>query len=258
MATYPARFLAGTAFALRDALVRVVAWTVPLVYLLDGDASLALFAAQAFGAADGFMRWVAFRNARSIMATSEGVTIFSGLSAKRIAWGDVLAVETRRRAICFDFVALHYRDGGVFRVAGCFDQFARAHLVAFFKACGLGMRTAPQQLTMTVAGLEERGVWMPLLRRFVVDVAVPSSVAVAFGLFGQALPLALQSASLSSLLAALAFSLCTVRYVSHDGVWYRETRRGQRRLRTIPPPLWLWSNLLAEDAWWRAQQAANR
>lgn len=258
MAKYPARLLMGTASAVGEVLARALAWTLPLVYLLNGNAPLALFAAQCFGVAAGFMRWRGFRNVRSILATSEGVTIFSGLSETRIAWVDVLALETRRRVSRCDFLAVHYRDGGVFRIASCFDQDGHEDLKAFLKACGSFMRTQPRRLTMTVAGLEERGVWLPLLRRFAVDVSVPSSVAVVFGLFRQAFPLALLAATLSALLAAFEFSLRTARFVSNDGLWYRETRRGQRRLHAIPPRLWPWFNLLAEDAWWREQQSPSR
>jgi len=252
MRKFPNKLSLATFVDFQLLVVRVASWLLPLRELLEGNSESNGFPPVVTGIMVGFSRLRGSRSARSLVAANDGLTIYSGLQKIEIAWDDVLGVETWRRMNRVDHVAIHYRLAGERAIATCWDQNGREDLAAFVKACGAAVSAFGPRTTIELAGLGDRGVWLPLLRRFAVDVAVPLGLAAVAGLARRELPVALIVSSVSMFMACGQYRWRTARFASKDGLWWRVTDEGLKRIQTIPPSLRLWVDALASAAY-RAQ-----
>jgi hypothetical protein len=241
MCEFAAKRLPARASWLFEFVVRAASWIVPLGVLIDQDLSAGVTAALFLGIADGQVRLMISRTARSLVAESEGVQISRAFEALRIPWPDVLAVQTFSRPGGVDHVAVHYRSAAGGGVATCWEQHDRAELVAFIKACAFRVNRESQRRVITVLGWHERAVWWPLVRRAMQDVAVAACFAL---FFGPALLLGVITASVSGLIACSRYPLRTSRFILKDGAWRRDSNREGKRLSRIPRSLRLWVDAL--------------
>jgi hypothetical protein len=222
-------------------LFRCASLVVPFQTLIQGDLRSALVFAFFLGIADGSARNRVARTARALEATSRGLVISSAFGTSSVRWADVLAVETWRRINGISRVAVHYRSARGGAVATCWEQFSQPELVRFVTACGARANPQSDRTTITLVGLSERGVWIPILHRFGQDLAV----AACFALFSKlALLLGAIAGGLSALIACGGYALRNRNFVLEDGVWWRETKRGLIRLSVIPPSLRMWVDAL--------------
>lgn len=243
MCEFAAKRLPARSSWLFEWVVRFASWTAPLSVLIDQDLPAALTFAVFLGIGDGYVRLLASRTARSLVAESEGLRIASGFQTSHVPWADVLAVQTWWRPGSVEHVAVHYRSAGGAGVATCWEQHDHAELVNFIRACGARVNGDSERQVITVMGLSDRAVWGPLVRRALQDVAV----AACFALFLRpALLLGAITASVSALIACVRYPLRTRRFVWKDGAWHRETKRGAKRLSSIPRSLRMWVDALGQ------------
>lgn len=223
-------------------LFRCATWIVPLQSLIQQDFRSALFFAFFLGCADGGARIRVARTARCLEATKRGLVISSTFGTSRVAWSEVLAIQTWRRINDVNIVAVHYRGARGGTIATCWEQFCRPELQRFVTACGARANKKSDRMTITLVGLKERGVWLPIAQRWAQDLAVAAFLAL---FLRPALLLGLVSASVSALIACFAHSPTNRDFVLTDGVWWRVTKRGPRRLTVIPPQLRMWVDALS-------------
>jgi hypothetical protein len=227
-------------------LVRAVTYGVPtLVWTKQGQAyalTLALF----LGAVDGWFRLRVGRTARSLVADADALTISSGLDSTRIPWSNVLAVEVWHRLNRLDYVAVHYETATGNSVATCWEQGDREALLRFVQQCATQAQAAEPRKAIVRARLGDRAVYVSLLRRLSLDLALALLVGMLCGIASHALWLGAAAALSSGLLAATPY-LHGAELVHRDGVWWQ--RRGNGKLaplRGIPQSLRLWAGHLSE------------
>lgn len=105
-----------------------------------------------------------------------------------------------------------------------------------------------------MAGLCDRAVYRPLLRRLAQDVACATLIRLLIGLVGPGFFLGLIVALASTFVAAIRHSLHTTKFALSFGSSCPEGAE-PRPLRTIPPALRLWIRCLAKSA---GRTARNR
>jgi hypothetical protein len=244
MCEFAAKRLVARSSWLFEWVVRCASWVVPLGVLIDRDLWAALSAALFLGIADGYVRLMTSRTARSLVAESEGLLISSAFQTSRIPWPQVLAVQTWSRPGGVEHVAVHYRSAAGGGVATCWEQHEHAELVDFIKACGARVNSESERQVITVLGLHERAVWAPLARRALLDVGVAACFALVLG---PALLLGVITAGVSAVIACSRYPLWTTRFFLKDGLWCRETKRGVKRLSTVPRRLRMWVDALGDS-----------
>lgn len=227
-----------------ELVVRCAGWSVPLSVLIEQDLSAAVTLAVFMGIGDGYVRLLASRTARSLVAENDGLRIASGVQTLRVPWPDVLAVQTWWRPGGVEHVAVHYRSAAGGGVASCWEQHEHAELVDFINACGARVNGEAERQVITAMGLSERAVWGPIVRRALQDLAVAAGFALVLP---PALLLGAITASVSALIACVRYPLRTRRFVWKDGAWHRETKRGVKRLSTMPRSLRMWAHALGNQ-----------
>lgn len=241
MYEFAARGLVSSISPLLLFMVRGASSIVPLYVLVHQNLRSAITLALFLGCADGSARLRFSRTARSLVAKSSGLVIASALGSSRIAWANVLGVETWQRVNDVNHVAIHYRGERGGAVATCWEQFTRSELVRFVTACAARVNAKSERTTITLVALSERGVWLPILQRIAQDVAVAACIALVLK---PALLLGALTTSVSAVVACSSYFPTTRTFVLKDGVWWLETKRGPRRLKLIPPSLRMWVDAL--------------
>jgi hypothetical protein len=226
-------------------LARFAIWLLPAAALIEYELAAALVAATFFGLADGWFRLWISRTSRSLLAEPHGLTIASGLGDRVVFWADLSAIQTWRGLKRVDYLAVHYRNAGRIEVATCWDQNGHDELVAFVRACAAQVCADTPQSSITLAGLSDPGVYLPLFQRFIEDVAVAAVVGWAIGAVSPAFLLGLFAASLSAGVAAIRHPFRTTTLVQQDGLWCSQGLAA-RPLCTIPRALRLWVESLAK------------
>lgn len=225
-------------------LVRSTSCLLPTVLLSQHDFATGMVAALSLGLADGWSRLWISRTAGSFAAEVEGLVVSSGLASRRIAWADVMAIQTWQRINRVDYVVVHYRSASGMAVATCWEQNGHDELVAFVRAC-TGAVT-PGRETIALAGLQDRAIWAPLFKRLALDVAVASILGFVLGVVGPAFTLGLTAASVSTLLASSRYAPRAPSLVLRDGRWWQSGTDGTvHALQTLPRSLRFWLNALA-------------
>jgi hypothetical protein len=246
MSEFAARHPAAQFSPFYALVLRAGSWLFPLTTLHHDVSGAAVCGALLMGIVYGRSRLMTSRTARSLVATRDRLTISRALGAERVDWSSVLAIESWQRMNRVKYVAVHYRSAGRTQVATCWDQDADEDLQEFLHQCAAAVSSNAPRDAITVAGLLDRGVWLPVVRRFVIDVAVTASAGFAFGLARRALAFGLITASVAALLEVSRCPLTTMQLVSSEGLWWRSTQRGLRRLRLIPRSLRLWVRALGD------------
>jgi len=228
-------------------LVRFAMWALPAA-VVEHDLATALVAAAFLGIADGWFRLWASRTSRSLVAEPHGLGISSGLCFRVVPWADLCAIQTWQGLKRTDYVAVHYRNAGGIEVATCWDQNGHDDLLALICACAANVRSDARQLSITLAGLREPGVYRPLFRRFIQDVAIATLLGHIVGVVGPGFVLGLLAASVSAFVAAIRHPFRTTTLVQKGGLWCPQAIEA-RPLRTIPRALRLWVRCLDEAAY---------
>ncbi|HET7538997.1 MAG TPA: hypothetical protein VFK05_03970 [Polyangiaceae bacterium] len=226
-----------------EALIRLVMCALPAVTLMQQGVAMSAVAALFLGFIDGYARrWGAYTS-RSFVADSEGLKIAFGFHAEVIPWGSVLGIQTWHHFNRIDYVAVHHLRAGRIDVATCVSRYAEDELRAFVHACADHVRAGASRPRMTVAGLSERCVYLPLLRRLVEDVALAVLVGTVIGAVGWSFLFGLLAASQSAVVAAARYTVRTTRFVQKNGLWLVDGLES-RPLRAIPRALRLWVRCL--------------
>jgi hypothetical protein len=90
--------------------------------------------------------------------------------------------------------------------------------------------------------LSERGAWLPIVRYLAQDLAIAAGLS---WFVKRALLLGAITSGTSALLACSTYAPKNRELVLKDGLWWRETSGGLRRLAVIPPTLRLWGDALS-------------
>lgn len=245
MSKFPVRRNVGEASQFSLLLLRAAGWFFPLTTFEWGLTRAAVLGALLLGWISGRARLVTSTSALAMVAGREGLSI-SARGEEHVPWSSVLAVEVWQRWNYVDCLAVHYLSRGRWRAATCWARFARGALLEFVQSCADGVSgTAPRD-TIAVPGLRDREVWGPLVRRFLTDVSVTAGVGFAYGLAPRAFVLGLLTASVATVLDASRYPLQSLRLISEQGVWWRASRQGRRRLVTIPRSLRAWVRALGD------------
>lgn len=245
MCEFRAKRLVSRVSGLAALPVRLASWVLPSALVLDGDFGMGLVAAIFLGATDGRVRlWMA-RTAGGFIARQHQLVISPGIRTMKIPWADVLAVETFEGVNRVDYVLVHFQSSpsGV-AAASCWEQNGRDELLEFVRAAAVRVNASSRRTTITLAALRDRSVWLPLLRRFLVDVAIASVLGLILGFLGKAALLGVVSASLSAGLAGSRYSFQATRLTWKEGLWWCSTGSKTRVLRVVPPSLRLWVDAL--------------
>jgi len=229
-------------------LVRFAMWGLPAAAVIGHDHVTALVTAAFLGLTDGWFRLWISRTSRSLLAEAQGLAIASGFGVRVVAWTDLLAIQTWRGLKRTDYVAVHYRNGGRIEVASCWDQNGHDELLALVCACAAHVRSNARHLSITLAGLREPGVYLPLLRRFTQDAVIATVVGCIIGVMGSVFALGLLSASLSTLVVAIRHPLRATTLVQRGGLWCSQGVEPSP-LRPLPSALRLWVRCLDEVAY---------
>jgi hypothetical protein len=222
-----------------DMLTRLLMCVLPAIAFTNGGLAMRAALALFLGLTDGWSRWWGSCTSLSFAAKPEGLTIASTFRVRVVPWENVAAIQTWHHFNQLDYAAIHYRHAGRIEVASCCDQYGEDDLRDFVRACAESVSQPP---SITLAGLCERRVALPLFRRFAVDVALASVVGLALGVAFPAFLLSLLAASTSTLFAALRYRLRTTTLLLKDGLWCCEARP----LRTVPRALRLWVRCLSD------------
>jgi hypothetical protein len=226
-------------------LARGATWILPALTLIQQGEQDARFFVVPLGLVDGFIRLRASRSARSLDATRDGLVIAAGLGSTSVAWVDVLGIQTSRNVGDVHNVAVHYRTARGGNIATCWEQFEGAELKSFVMACGAYVNQHSVRAKITLFGVEARPVWSSLANRFAQDVAIATCFALVLG--PALLPLGIVAALASACVACLRYPPGKS-YILTERVWWRETSRGPRRLKVIPPSLRLWVDALSRSS----------
>lgn len=237
---------AATSSMLVTWLVRVVTYSLPTLVSTEQGQGYALVVALFLGPLDGCFRLRLARTARSLVAEADALVITSGIDSARVAWSNVLAIEVWHRLSRVDYLAVHYRTTNGRAVATCWAQDRRDELLLFLRECAVLTRAAGPNRTMVRAHLGHHAVYLALLRRLLLDVALALLVGMLCGLTSRALWLGAAAGFLSASMAATPY-LCRSELVRIDGAWWRTRRNGElARLRVVPRSLRLWAGYLSE------------
>lgn len=238
---------AGARFSLLATwLVRAVTYSLPsLVWTGQGPACAAAVALF-LGAVDGWSRLRLARTARSFVAEANALVISSGLTSARIAWSNVLVIEVWHRQNRVDYAAVHFRTPAGNSVATCWEQGHREELLLFVRECAALVRAASPRRTIARVHLGDKAVYLTLLRRLLLDLALALLVGVLCGIASHAVWLGAAAGLLSTLIAATPY-LHHSELVHKDGVWWQRRRSGElARLTVLPRSLRLWAGYLSE------------
>jgi hypothetical protein len=239
------RFAArGSALASKpgELLIRLVMLALPVVTFSREGVAVSVILAVFLGIIDGYVRLWACFTARSFVADTEGLEINCGFATHVVSWVNVSAIQTWHHFNRMDYVAIHYFRAGRVEVATCLARYAEDELRAFARAAAHHVSCSQSRLSLTIAGLRERSIYAPLLKRLAQDVALTTLLGVVIGPLSVAFAVGLLSASSSTLLAAARHSLHTTTVVREGALWCPEGRP----LRIIPAALRLWIRCLAE------------
>lgn len=251
----------GTALymAPADWLSRLVMCGVPTLVFSSGHFAFAVIIALWLGAMDGFARLWGSCSSRALVAEPEGLTISSLFSCRIVPWANVSAIRTWHNLNHLWYVAVHYRRAdGRLEVASCLDQCDADEARDFVCACASYASSGSRRRSITLAGLRDQGVYLPLFRRFTHDVAIATVVGWAFGSMGTAFLFGLLAAAQSLLIALIRHPLRTTTFVEQDGLWCSCSKGLEARpLRLIPRSLQVWVRGLAEAAYRNSSSRAS-
>jgi hypothetical protein len=232
-----------------DRLLGQVACALPAIAFVHAGAATSLAFALFVGSVAGWFRLWGPGNSVSLAVEPEGLKIESLSGFRVVPWAAISAIQTWHHYNQIDCVAIHYQSAGRLEVSSCRDYYREDELAALVRACADRVNAAsPGKGVITLAGLRERSVWLPLFRRFTEDVAVASLIGVALGAVSPAYLLWLIVAAQSAMLAAVRHPFRTTTFVETDGLW-REHDRKARPLRKLPRALRLWVLFLSEAAY---------
>jgi hypothetical protein len=229
-----------------DRLLGQVACALPAIAFVHAGAAISVGFALFLGFIAAWFRFWAPGTAVSLAIEPEGLEIESMSGFRLVPWAAVSAIQTWHHYNRIDCVAVHYRSAGRIAVASCRDYYREDELAAFVRACADHVcAVTPCESLITVAGLCDRSVWLPLLRRLTQDVVVASLIGVALGAVGPACLLGLIVAAQSASVAAIRHPFRARTLVQAEGLW-REQAREARPLRKLPRSLRLWILCLGE------------
>ena len=227
-------------------LVRAVTYSLPTIVWTEQAQGYALSLALFLGALDGWFRLRVARTARSFVAEADALVISSAFDCARIAWSDVLAIEVWHRLNRVDYAAVHYRTKTGNSVATCWEQDHRKELLLFVRECAALSRATSPRRTIVRLHLDDRAVYLALLRRLALDVALALLLGLLYGIASHALWLGAAAGLLSASMAATPY-LHRSDLVHSAGVWWHRRGNGDlARLPVIPQSLRLWARYLAE------------
>jgi len=233
-----------------DWLSRLVMCGLPTIFLTFGHFALSVIGAFSWGVMDGLARLWGSCSSRALVAEPEGLTISGLFSCRIVPWPNVLAIRTWHRFNRLDYVAVYYRRAdGRLEIASCLDQGDADQVRDFVCACADYASCASPRRSITLAGVHDQGVYLPLFRRFTQDVAIATVIGWAFDRGGPAFALGLLAASPSALVSLIRHPLRTTTFVEQDGLWCSCVKGEARPLRLIPRSLQLWVRGLAEAAY---------
>ena len=232
---------------LQDLVVRVTMCVAPAVTFRPDNLALSLATAACMGAFDGLFRLWGSCNSQALTAGPEGLEITSAFSARLVPWSNVSAIQNWHHFNGIDYVAVHHRRADRVEVATCVDYYSQDTLRSFVRACADYASSDTQPANITLAGLLERGVYLPLVWRFIQDVALATLIGFAIDRMGWAFLLGLLAASQSALIAALRHPFRTKTFVQQGGLWCAQGREA-RPVLAIPRALRLWTRYLDDAA----------
>ena len=236
--------------------VRLFMCAMPVLTAAHDLATATLFALFA-ALADGWSRLWGPCTSRSLVAGPDGLRLGYWLRRDQcVPWAAILAVQTFHHFNGIDYVAVHYRHAGRAAIATCRDLHSEEALAAFVRACA-GYADSAARRRITLAGVCERSVCVPLFRRFVADVTLAALIGFAFGVASRGLLLGLPAALLTGSIAASRHAFRTITLVQEGGLWCSPGPE-PRPLRTIPRPLRRWVRGLADAAYRSARLAPGQ
>jgi hypothetical protein len=247
MHTFSARSAGARGSPLATGLVRAVTYSLPTLLWTAHGQEYALTLALFLGAFDGWCRLRLARTARSLVAEADAMVFSSAFDPARVAWSDVLAIEVWHRLNRVNYAAVHYRTKAGNSVATCWEQGGREELLLFVKECAALAHAASPRRTITRACLRDRAVYLSLLRRLWLDVALALSVGFLCGIPSHAIWLGAAAGLLSGTLATTP-NVRRSELVHRDGVWWYRRRNGVlTRPTVVPRSLRLWAGYLADQ-----------
>lgn len=227
-------------------LVRAVTYSLPSFMWTEQGRGYAAALALFLGAVDGWSRLRLTRSARSFVAETDALVVSSGLASDRIAWSDVLAIEIWHRPNRVDYAAVHYRAPAGKSVATCWEQDHREELLRFVRQCANRVQAVGPRRTIARVHLGDQAVYLALLRRLSLDVALALLVGVLCGIASHAVWLGAAAGLLSTFIAGAPY-LHHSELVHKDGVWWQRRRNGELApLAVVPLSLRLWAGCLSE------------
>src|SRR6478735_6247739 len=240
-----------------DWLVRLLMCGVPIATFRPDHLVMSATTALWLGTIDGLTRWFGSCTCRALVATSEGLRVNSWVGARVVPWSNVLAIRNWRHLNGFDFVAVYYRRAGRLEIATCLDQDGEDELRAFVRACAdFVVRDSPR-FHITLAGLCDECVYLPLFRRFTQDVGIATLMGCVWGIASAAFALGLLSALQSAFVVATRHPFRTTTLEQRAGLW-SSPGPDARPLRVVPRPLRLWVRGLAEASYRIQASSANQ
>jgi hypothetical protein len=243
---FSARTAGARSSVAATSLVRAATYCVPTLARAGQGQEFALVLALCLGALDGWFRLRVARTARSLVAEADALVISSGLDSARIAWSNVLAIEVWHRLNRVDYVAVHYRETAGNSVATCWEQGSRGGLLLFVRQCAALVQATGPRRTITLAHLGDQALYVPLLRRLLLDLALALLVGTLCGIAIHTIWLGAAAAFLSTSMASAPY-LRRKELVRSDGVWRQRAMNGELSpLRVIPRSLRLWTGSLSE------------
>jgi hypothetical protein len=225
-------------------LVRAVTYSLPTIEWTGQGQGYALALALSLGALDGWFRLRLARTAQSLVAEADALVISSAFDSARIAWSDVLAIEVWHRLNRVDYTAVHYRTKAGNSVATCWEQGDREQLLRFVRECAALVHAAGSHRTIARVHLGDRAVYLALLRRLALDMALALLVGLLCGNASHAIWLGATAGLVSASMAATPY-LHRSELVHSAGVWWHRHGNGELvRVAVIPQSLRLWCSLL--------------